>query len=117
MRILIIEPDEYYHLQFTQTLAELGEILFARRLTHGKKLLAEKSPDVVVMELLLPDGSGYEFLEEARQISGNKQLPIIIFSKVAHLEDIQESLNYGITGYFVKGQDSVNDVKKLLLTI
>ena len=92
MRILIIEPDEYYHLQFTQTLAELGE-------------------------LLLPDGSGYEFLEEARQISGNKQLPIIIFSKVAHLEDIQESLNYGITGYFVKGQDSVNDVKKLLLTI
>lgn len=117
MKILLVEPDEYYHSSFTETIGHLGEIFLSRgALEEVKSILVEKEPDVLVMELLLPDQSGYELLETVRKWRQNRDLPIVIFSKVKNLEDIQESLNFGVSAYFVKGQDTVHDIKKLLLT-
>lgn len=117
MKILIIEPDEYYHHQFREGFSDLGEVLFARHLEHGRKLAMANSPDAIVMELLYPEGSGYDFLTEVPKLLTEKVPLVIIFSRVAHVEDVQESLVRGITGYFHKGLDSISDIKKLLLTI
>ncbi len=84
----------------------------------GKRVFSEKMrPDVLVMELLLPDHSGYEFLREIRSQYLLSELPVIIFSKIQNFEDIQQSLNLGVSGYFVKGQDPFRDVQKLLLSL
>lgn len=117
MKILLIEPDEYYHATFADSLGSLGELLISRDAAAAESLLATTVPDAVVMELLLPDLSGYEFLDKIRNLRASRPFPVIIFTKAEKLEDLEASLGYGITGYFVKGRDNLHDIKQLLLTM
>lgn len=117
MRILLLEPDEYYHAKFSETLGPLGELTIATKTADVKKLLRESEADALIMELLLPDSAGYEFLQEIDDLRVARKLPVIIFSRVDHLEDMSQSLNQGVAGYFVKGRDMISDIKKLLLTL
>ena len=90
-------------MKFATTGAEAGE------------LAREHLPDIAVLELLLPDVPGFEILERLRKASPN--MLMIVFSRAGHLEDVKAALGFGVSGYFVKGQDTINDVKKLLLNI
>lgn len=109
MKILLVDPDEYYHQEFREILADFAELVVAREARAARALLHE-APDLCVMELLLSDEPGYEILKELRGL-----LPVVIFSRLDHPEDIEAALALGVTGYFVKGRDSVSDVKQLLL--
>lgn len=117
MKILLIDPDEYYHTHFAEALGPGDELVIAKQASGARILLEESRPEALVMELLLPDSAGYELLEQIKDYRHSRNLPVIIFSQVDNLEDIQESLNYGINGYFVKGKDSIQDVKNLLLRL
>ena len=115
MKLLILDPDEYYHQQFARVLSDDFEMFSAKDSGGAKKLLAEKIPDVVVSELLLEDGPSFSLISALR--SSGKTMPVIVFSQIANLEDIQETLGMGVSGYFVKGRDTVSDVHQLLLTL
>lgn len=117
MRILLVEPDEYYHAHFSEAVAPFGDLMIGRTAAEARTILRDFSPDALVMDLLLPDQSGYEFLQEIQELRERRTMPVIIFSRLTDLEDIQESLGYGVTGYFVKGQDSIQDVRNLLLNL
>lgn len=114
MRVLLVEPDEYYHSAMRESLADLAELSVVRRAELVLPRLTEVQPDVLIMELLLPDASGYELLEQIR--GSTKDMPIIIFSKVDHIDDIAAALNYGVSAFFVKGKDTTNEIRRLLLT-
>lgn len=109
MKILIVEPDEYFHEQFRRDLP--AELFFARGLAKARGFLLTEKPDLVVTELLFPDGHAYDLFAE---LGG---LPVIVFSKIGHLEDVQATLERGVAGYFLKGQDSVRDIHKLALAL
>ncbi|OGE82955.1 MAG: hypothetical protein A2846_02245 [Candidatus Doudnabacteria bacterium RIFCSPHIGHO2_01_FULL_49_9] len=117
MKILLLEPDEYWTRQFTDRLGGQFELIIARDTADAKHLYEAESPDMVVGELLLADGSSYGFLENLRALSLNAALPIVIFSQVDSLQDIEATLALGVSGYFVKGRDRINDVHNLLLTL
>jgi len=118
MRILLVEPDEYYHSQLALGLGDLGELIFASHLEQGREEIKKAAPDVIITELLLENSSGYQFLEELhKSLFPHKPAAVIIFSTVNHIEDIKHCLNYGITGYFVKGQNTINDIRRLVLNL
>lgn len=117
MRILALEPDEYYHPQFAEKFQDLGEIIIKPDGSEIAKTLNELKPDVLIMELLLPAVSGFEVLESIRQVSGNHVLPVIVYSQIENLEDVRSALDLGIAGYLVKGKDTIGDLKNLLLNL
>lgn len=63
----------------------------------------ENSPDIIFMDLRMPQMDGAEAIKRIRQF--NQDVPIIIIS--AYLEDlkIKEASGYGISGVFYKGKD------------
>ena len=71
-------------------------------------------PDVIVLELLLSDEPAYKLLEEMSE--NRHSVPRIIFSKIYNPEDIEAAMHLGVSGYFVKGRDTIHDIKKLLLS-
>ena len=115
MKILLVEPDEYYHSQFITHTSDLGELAITSNAGEARELIAKINPDVIVLELLLSDGPAYKLLEEMNE-DRRKFIPTIIFSKINNPEDIEAALNLGANGYFVKGRDTIHDIKKLLLT-
>lgn len=115
MKILLVEPDEYYHTQFSQHLGDLGDLIIAPTADQALESLRVATPDLLIMELLLPDRGGHELLRRIREEKRLADLPVIIFSGMEHVDDIQAVLNLGAVAYFVKGKDTLTDVKRLLL--
>ena len=114
MKILIIDPDEYYHRLLERELQHLGELIFMRSAKQAELAAAAAPPDLLITELFLEKENGYQVLQKFRKEQG-PHIPVIIFTKVDHLEDMQEALGLGVTGYFIKGQNTVDEIKNLIL--
>jgi two-component system response regulator VicR len=70
--------------------------------TMGKKgvlLVRKESPDIVILDLNLPDISGFEVLKEIRKFS---TIPVIILTVRSHDEDMLKGLEAGADDYIIK---------------
>ncbi len=117
MQILIVEPDSFYQHQLHELFRDLGEVVITNHSKEAMVYLAENRPDFLVTELLLPEISGYEFLQELARLEPIPDYPIIIYSRVNTKEDIEQALGLGVTGFFVKGENSFQDVRNLILNL
>lgn len=77
--ILHLDDDRDIRELVATALAALGEVLSAESLTEARRLLQERRPDLVVLDLELRDGSGLDFLEDLRNAPG-QPIPVIVFS-------------------------------------
>jgi len=101
MKICLIEDD----LELGQALllalqyAEL-QVIWTRRICDARNQLEQCSFDAMVLDVGLPDGSGFDFLQEYRKNDG--RLPIVIITARDSLEDKLHGLNIGADDYLVK---------------
>ena len=75
-RVLLIDDEPRFCQATSELLRRYGhEVSTANGLAPGKELLHSANPDVVLLDLILPDGNGLEFFE---QIKGNRPNVVII---------------------------------------
>ena len=96
-KILMIEDDNNIIGQITDYLQDQYEIVFANTLEEGRSLLKESKPDLLLLDLILPDGNGFSILEE-EQIT----VPVIILTTMDIEEYHIQGLGLGATDYLVK---------------
>ena len=66
------------------------------------ELIAEKQPDMILLDLMMPDLSGMEIMEQLRQDHSLADIPIVIISAKTMPTDIQAALRAGATDYLTK---------------
>ncbi|MFA6096653.1 MAG: response regulator [Candidatus Paceibacterota bacterium] len=106
-KIAIIEDDieisDMYKIKL-----ELGGyvIVSAENGTDGLKLIKSEKPDLVLLDLLLPEKDGYEVMEELKKSNDPyiKSLPIVVISNLSNEDDILEAKNLGATDFLVKAK-------------
>ncbi len=76
--ILHIDDDEDTRELFSAALAGRGLLLSAGSLASARTILGARRPDIIVLDLGLPDGSGKDLLIEVKREA--KPLPVIIYS-------------------------------------
>ena len=99
-KVLIVE-DEANICSFIETLLTTNEyqVLVAHTCTMGLTLFASHNPDLVILDLGLPDRDGLEFVRTVRQ----KYLtPIIVLSARTDEMDKIEALDLGANDYITK---------------
>jgi DNA-binding NtrC family response regulator len=69
-------------------LAEHGRMLRATTVAAGRELLSRQTPDIVILDVALPDGSGLELLPDLMQADGTA-IPTIIYSATDILPEVQ----------------------------
>lgn len=74
----------------------------AQTLAVARKRLAAEAYDLVLLDLMLPDGDGLDLLSEMRAMDRTKAMPVIILSGRGDDETIQEGFRRGAQGYLVK---------------
>ena len=85
-RVLLVEddPDTVSLIKQIFKLANF-EVVSAANGQEGIKKLSQISPDIVLLDLMMPDGDGWEMLERIRLTS---ELPVIIMSAISQKESI-----------------------------
>ena len=91
--IMIVDDDPEYLRLLQQIIEENGHYMpvIAEGGEAALKLLAEFTPDVIVMDLMLSDVNGFEMLEKIKQDSRLTNVPVIILTST-ELDDEQKKL-------------------------
>ena len=98
--VLLIEDNKGLNDANAQALKLRGyNVLTAENLAQAREKLREGSPDVILLDVMLPDGSGFDFCEEIR----NKTKAYILFltAKATH-EDLVRGMTGGGDAYITK---------------
>lgn len=113
MRILVIEDDE----QCLESLAHAfgfywpgSDILSAHRGAEGMELLQKDEPDVIILDLGLPDIAGFDLLQNIRAISTT---PVVILSARNEEATILKGLQLGANDYVTKPFNPRNLITRL----
>ena len=79
--ILIVDDDEISRYLVKGVLAGKGyRILEARGGSEGLKLAKEATPNLIILDLSMPDLNGFEVLESLKQDSGTRDIPVVIYT-------------------------------------
>lgn len=119
-KILLIEDD----LVLRETLVEFLEkegfaTVAASDGEMGLKIALKGEPDLVILDVILPKRNGFEVLEELKSNTKMKNIPVMVLTNLASLDDIEKALSLGATSYLVKGdyklQEIVEKIRLILL--
>jgi two-component system cell cycle response regulator DivK len=72
---------------------------------QGFQMTTERQPDFVILDIQLPDISGYEVLAKIRQSDQTRAIPVIAMTSYAMAGDSEKLLNAGCNGYIEKPID------------
>lgn len=99
-KILVIE-DENNICSFMETVLEANgyQVLLAKTCQQGKMMFASHLPDLVMLDLGLPDMDGTEFIKTVRRSDAT---PIIVLSARTGEQDKVEALDLGANDYITK---------------
>ncbi|MCB4757146.1 MAG: response regulator transcription factor, partial [Elusimicrobia bacterium] len=102
-KILIVDDDPEITAALADHLQERGyQVLTAARGEQGIELAKESDPDLIVLDVGLPDTSGYEVCQILRNISSCRHTPIIMLTAHSEIQDEVEGLKSGADDYIPK---------------
>ena len=99
--ILCVEDDVKILRNNVIKLKDSGyAVLAAETLAQAKEHLANAAPDAIVLDIMLPDGTGLDLLKELRD-AGNR-IPILLLTARDKASDIERGLLLGANDYLSK---------------
>ncbi len=118
-KILIIEDDSILQKTVEEYLVEENfEVLSAVDGEEGVRMANQANPDLILLDIILPKKDGYAVIEEIRKNSKTAKTPIIIFTNLGGIHDVEKALELGATTYLIKSdyklEDLVKKIKELL---
>ncbi len=97
-KILIVEDDPLTANTFAEYFKSKGnQVYLAGTLAEAKAQLSDTTPDAVILDIILPDGEGLEFLRAYANLP-----PVIVMSSLNSESDMLESFSAGALDYVVK---------------
>ncbi|WP_299360489.1 response regulator transcription factor [uncultured Paracoccus sp.] len=104
MRILLIEDDTVLGAAVRDQIAGDGQSVdWVMRLDAARDAMAGAAYDLILLDLMLPDGRGIGFLKDLR--AQGDVTPVIIVTALDQVSDRIEGLNVGADDYLVKPFD------------
>lgn len=112
-RALIIDDSLTVRMDLQELFREHAfEVSACESLKCAREELAQTLPDVVVLDLHLPDGDGIEFLRELRSTPLTAKLGVILLSAQADVEQQLRGLSIGADEYVAKPYDAEQLVER-----
>ena len=97
LSVLVVEDDETTRQLVARTLrAEDWKVVEAENGRIGLERLAEVSPDLILLDLMMPEMDGFEFLAELRKETDLKDIPVVVVTAAELTEEDHRRLNGGV---------------------
>ncbi len=102
-RVLVVEDNEtnLYLIKFMLE-KNVYEVIEAREGAMGVELAIKEKPDLILMDVQLPDIDGLEATKRIRASDADSDIPIVALTSFAMPGDREKALAAGCTGYIEK---------------
>lgn len=111
MKIIIVEDEEILLRVLKEKFEKANfQVETAADGEEALAVIKKNQPDLILLDLLLPQKSGFEVLDEIKANPSLKLTPVIVLSNLGQDEDIKRALQMGADDYLVKTQHPINEV-------
>src|SRR5262245_28965319 len=113
-KILLVDDSETI-LQIEQMILrpESYEIVLARNGVEGVAKALESAPDLILMDVVMPEMDGFQAVKQLRDHSQTSAVPIVMVTTKVEAESMEAGYESGCSDYIIKPIDSVELVTKV----
>lgn len=102
-KVLVVDDEEDYRMIIKDVLVEAGyEVRTAVDGAEGLEAAADFSPDVVLVDWMMPRMDGQSFVVALRRDEAKKEIPIIMLTVKQTADDELEALHFGVDDFIIK---------------
>ena len=113
-RILVVDDSSTNIVLLEAILNGQGyEIETAQSVKEAYQIIKKEAVDLILLDLLMPRVSGYDFLKEIKSNESTKEIPVIIVSAVADAENRRKSIELGAMDFINKPIDIQYFIEKI----
>ena len=119
IKIVLIEDDTFLSSMYATKLNLEGyKVLEAHDGEKGLRLIAKERPQLILLDLAMPQMDGLAVLKELQQDPTLQDIPVIVLSNLGEKASIDQALALGAKDYLIKAHflpsEVITKVKKVL---
>jgi len=116
-KLLIIEDDEFLVKIYESKFKAAGfQVESALGGEEGVVMARSIKPDLILLDLIMPNKNGFQVLEELQADPEFKKIPVVVLSNLGQEADIKRALEGGAVDYIVKADVTLQDIIEKLKT-
>jgi DNA-binding response OmpR family regulator len=119
-KILVVDDDPYILMSLEFLMKKNGyDVMVARNGTEALDIVEKQLPDIVLLDIMMPDVDGYEICRHIKKTAKLKHTKVVFMSAKSKEADIQKGYDLGAALYITKPfstRELVKQIKELLST-
>lgn len=113
-KILIVDDEENIRELLKTMISEFAEVYEADTGKKGLAIFEKENPDLILLDIMLPDTSGVELLQQIRD--KNRKVKIVMITAYETIKSVIDIMDIKISGYITK-PFMIKEIKEKLKTI
>ena len=118
-KVLIVDDDKFLLDVYSVKFREFGHVV---NIAFGgeeaiEKIKAHDDYDAIIVDIVMPNMDGFEFLAKIKEKGLAQNSSIIILTNQGENKDLEKAKKYDVDGYIVKASTIPSDVLKEVLEI
>jgi CheY-like chemotaxis protein len=114
-RITLVEDDPFIQRMYDRALNAAGfDVSLSPDGTIVYDVSKIKAPDLILMDVMMPNFNGLEALKELKSGTGTRLIPVIMLSAYDDPALIQQAMDLGAEYYLVKSQNDPQEVVRII---
>jgi CheY-like chemotaxis protein len=103
-KVLLVDDDRLNTTMIRFILRERYDVITAQNGRQGLAAVQKERPDLIILDVQMPEMSGFEFMNELKSLPGGTEIPVIMLTANENMQEL--FLGEGVKGYFVKPVDT-----------
>jgi len=110
-KILLIEDESALQKSLGDTFRKDGfEVLSALDGETGERLAKSGKPDLIILDLVLPQKDGLDVFQALKDSPETKDIPVVILTNLERIEHVEKVLEMGAKTYLVKANYTLKEI-------
>lgn len=111
--ILAVDDTAIVLTRISDTLRNDYEVITVNSGVRALRYLEQESPDLILLDIEMPQKNGIETLREIRMMEDRKDIPVIMLTGVEDKDSVLKSVRLGICDYMLKPFSSEDLLKRI----
>lgn len=117
-KIVLVEDDPLLIDIYSTKFKEAGfQVAVVDRGDAAPLFIAKEKPDLVVLDIVLPQKDGWDILKTVKSSDKTKNIKVVILSNLGQKEEIEKGMALGAAGYLIKAHHTPSEVVREIKNI